>query len=131
MRILVTIAYIVTIAVACSLAKGKLRQCNDVLYSNIDNIGPQLHLEMLENAFDDEVLTGTCSVQGSIIPPHVSVVVEDRTNCKLDITSKERAPGLCTHFALKHIVGNCTIKCFIGRSKIVKTVTPTANGMLS
>ncbi|XP_065892028.1 uncharacterized protein [Dysidea avara] len=110
MKILVTITFFVALAVTCSMAKG-----------------PQLHLEMSEVVFYDEVLKGSCTVQGSIIPPHVSVVMEDRSNCKLDITSKERAPKFRTHFVLKHITGSCTVRCFSGRSKIVKTVTPIIN----
>ena len=130
MNTMIVVTFFAAFAVVYSLARGKQRYCSDVQYCNIYTTGPQLHLEMSKTAHHDDVLTCNCSSHDGPIPPHVRIAREDRSNCQLEIISKkpQASGGFCTQFVLKDITGNCSVQCFIGKSKIAKTISPIAEG---
>jgi len=86
---------------------------------------PHFVWDMPGSVTHNEGLIGTCTAENSVIPPHVLVDKDYKSNCQ--IVSKKRVPssiGGKTIFSVRNVIGTCVIRCFLHKTLALKTISP-------
>ena len=125
------IAIIIVTSVNINVLAGKLKCRNGfiavykVCYILDAESQPHLVWDMPGSVTHNEGLTGTCTAENSVIPPHVMVDKDYKSNCQ--IVSRKRLPGSSggrTTFNLRNIIGTCVIRCYLHKTLVLKTISP-------